>query len=380
MSNSPLATSSVNLTKNSNARKNLIFNPSGTIKGITIHHMAGKMSGKACAEMHAKKNASSANYYIGYTGDICLGVTEDRRAWTTGDRKNDYNYITIEVSNDQIGGNWHVSDTTILSLIKLCVDICKRNGITKVWYDGTKNAPLNAHFMFQSTACPANYVKQLQNSGYISSRINEGLSGVVNNNSTNPSSNTSNSTTKKNPYKEPTVEVKYGAKSDQVGWIQWQLSMIFGYNILIDKAYGPATQSAINDFQKRNGLTQTTNCPMSTVNNLKREASVGANGVQKISLVYKGVDYTNVFNAQYYADNYKDLRDAFGYDSKKLFDHFVNNGMSEMRQAIKTFNVQKYASNYSDLRNAFGPLSTTNAQKYYQHYCEFGKKENRIAI
>lgn len=38
-----------------------------------------------------------------------------------------------------------------------------------------------------------------------------------------------------------------------------------------------------------------------------------------------------VFNARKYADLYPDLKKAFGYDEKKLRDHFINNGLAEGR-------------------------------------------------
>ena len=54
--------------------------------------------------------------------------------------------------------------------------------------------------------------------------------------------------------------------------------------------------------------------------------------------------------------------------------------MKEQRQACRDFNVQKYAARYDDLRKAFGALNGNTASKYYKHFCEFGRSENRIAI
>lgn len=174
--NSPLATDKVNFgTKNSNPRQNNTYNKSGAILKITPHHMAGKMTGKQCAEMHARGNASSANYYIGYDGDICLGVEEKRRAWTSSSPSNDYLAITIEVSNDKIGGDWHVSDASLESLIKLCVDICQRNGIQALNYTGNKNGNLTRHNMFAATACPGLYLQSKFT--YIQDEVNKRLKG-----------------------------------------------------------------------------------------------------------------------------------------------------------------------------------------------------------
>ena len=90
---------------------------------------------------------------------------------------------------------------------------------------------------------------------------------------------------------------------------------------------------------------------------------------------YKGVDYGYVFNPTYYADKYADLKQAFGYDDKKLFNHFCEYGMKEGRQADSIFNVYAYMSNYPDLKNAYG----NNLPPYYEHFCRFGYKEGRKA-
>jgi len=126
---------------------------------ITPHHMAGKLTGTQCAKLfQAKGRGASANYCIGYNGDIVCSVDEENRAWTSANRTNDYQAITIEVANDQIGGNWHVSDAAWNSLVNLCVDICKRYGF-KLNYTGDKNGSLTRHNMFANTTCPGPYLQ-----------------------------------------------------------------------------------------------------------------------------------------------------------------------------------------------------------------------------
>lgn len=58
---------------------------------------------------------------------------------------------------------------------------------------------------------------------------------------------------KTNPYKEPTSDIKKGAKGEGVKWTQWELVQA-GYNIEIDGSFGPATDNAVRDFQKKSGL------------------------------------------------------------------------------------------------------------------------------
>ena len=85
--------------------------------------------------------------------------------------------------------------------------------------------------------------------------------------------------------------------------------------------------------------------------------------------------YAAVYNYMYYKNAYADLRTAFGNDSAKYFQHFLQCGMSEGRQASATFDVNAYKNNYVDLRKAFG----NNNVLYYKHYMEYGKKEGRNA-
>ncbi len=91
--------------------------------------------------------------------------------------------------------------------------------------------------------------------------------------------------------------------------------------------------------------------------------------------IYKGVDYGYVFNPNYYADHNSDLKNAFGYDDKKLFNHFCTYGMKEGRQAISNFNLSAYKQNNPDLVQAYG----NNNPAYYEHYCRYGYKEGRKA-
>jgi len=126
---------------------------------ITPHHMAGILSGEQCAKMF--QNASrqaSANYCIGNDGEIVLSVAEENRAWTSANQENDCQAITIEVSNCENGRDWRISDAAWNSLVKLCVDICKRYGF-KLVYDGTKNGSLTRHNMFVATSCPGPYLQ-----------------------------------------------------------------------------------------------------------------------------------------------------------------------------------------------------------------------------
>ena len=164
MSNSPLV-NYTKISKNSNPRKS-------KIQKITIHHMAGNLSVETCGSVFQNKKAS-ANYGIGSDGRVGMYVEEHRRAWTSSNADNDHQAVTIEVANDTIGGNWHVSDKALSKLIELCTDICKRNGIKQLNFTGDKSGNLTMHKWFAATDCPGAYLES--KFPYIASEVNKRL-------------------------------------------------------------------------------------------------------------------------------------------------------------------------------------------------------------
>lgn len=130
------------------------------VEKITIHHMAGVSSADDCGYgFQEPTREGSANYGIGVEGEIDCYVGEENRAWTSSSPENDYQAITIEVSNSIYGDEygWPVSDASYESLINLCVDICQRYDIT-LEYTGDANGTLTEHRMFAATACPGPYL------------------------------------------------------------------------------------------------------------------------------------------------------------------------------------------------------------------------------
>lgn len=89
--------------------------------------------------------------------------------------------------------------------------------------------------------------------------------------------------------------------------------------------------------------------------------------------IYNGVDYSAVFDYDYYISKYPDIKAAYGTNARAAFMHFINCGMQEGRQASDNFNVTYYKNRYVDLRNAFG----TDLKQYYLHYIQCGCSEGR---
>lgn len=158
MSNSPLINGTVLDPSCSPDRK--IGNREYKIRKITIHHngVAAPCTGTAIAKGLAAKSGGSANYCIGYQGDIILSVPEEKRAWTSSNRYNDAEAVTIEVSNIKGEPNWEVSDISYQRLIDLCVDICRRNGMPGLVWTGKSDGTLTTHNMFAATKCPGPYL------------------------------------------------------------------------------------------------------------------------------------------------------------------------------------------------------------------------------
>ena len=127
------------------------------ITDITIHHMAGIMTVYECGRVFHDREAS-ANYGIDAQGRVGMYVEEKNASWANANKASNQRSITIELANDEIGGDWHVSDTAIEKCIELCVDICKRNGIDLV-YTGDTSGTLTRHNMFYATACPGPYLQ-----------------------------------------------------------------------------------------------------------------------------------------------------------------------------------------------------------------------------
>ena len=85
------------------------------------------------------------------------------------------------------------------------------------------------------------------------------------------------------------------------------------------------------------------------------------------------LDYSSVFDANYYLSNNPDVAKATAGNSDLALDHFINYGMSEGRRGSATFDVQSYFNEYLDLRAAFG----FDLVKYYEHFVTAGKAEGR---
>lgn len=151
--NSPL-TSYVRLSPNAD------FPREEKITKITIHHMGADLTLDALGASFGRRDRGvSANYGIDSDGNVGLYVEEANRSWASSSPENDHAAVTIEVANEETGGDWRVSDRAYEALIALCTDICRRNGMEELVYTGDANGSLTIHKMFADTECPGPYLE-----------------------------------------------------------------------------------------------------------------------------------------------------------------------------------------------------------------------------
>ncbi|MBE6714433.1 MAG: N-acetylmuramoyl-L-alanine amidase [Ruminococcaceae bacterium] len=138
------------------------------ITKIIIHHAAAVVSAERLARLFTSESRrASATYCIGNDGEIIRCLDESITPGTSGGYETDKDAVTIEVANSKSGGDWPISDEALNSLILLCADIAKRNGLGKL----EKGKSLCWHSMYEATACPGPYL--LSKMDYIAAEANK---------------------------------------------------------------------------------------------------------------------------------------------------------------------------------------------------------------
>lgn len=139
------------------------------IDTISIHCAAGQLTAKQLLNLdhfltYDHKRGASYNYAIGYDGSIGLGVPEKDRSWCTSSKSNDHRAITIEVASEP-EHPYAVTDRAYNALIKLLVDICKRNDIKELKWKADKSLigqvnkqNMTVHRWFANKDCPGDYL------------------------------------------------------------------------------------------------------------------------------------------------------------------------------------------------------------------------------
>lgn len=151
------------------------------IDTITIHCVVGQLSVEQILNLsnftnYDGENGASCNYAIGSDGRIGLCVNESDRSWCSSNRNNDHRAITIECASDTTSP-YAVNNRVYNSLIKLSVDICKRNGVKKLLWKADKSLVgqvdkqnMTVHRWFANKSCPGDYLYDLH--GQIAKEVN----------------------------------------------------------------------------------------------------------------------------------------------------------------------------------------------------------------
>lgn len=157
-----------------------------SIDRITPHCVVGQLSCESiCGCFTSPSRQASCNYGIGKDGRISLCVEEKNRSWCSSSNANDQRAVTIECASD-MSEPYAMNSAVYNSLVKLCVDICKRNGKKKLLWLGSKDKTLNyapksdemvltVHRWFANKSCPGNWL--YSRLGEMATKVTTELSG-----------------------------------------------------------------------------------------------------------------------------------------------------------------------------------------------------------
>ena len=216
-----------------------------SIDRITPHCVVGQCTAEGLGEWFEKQSTqASSNYGIDRDGRVALYVEEKNRSWCSSSNANDQRAITIECASDTTEP-YAFRDVVYQTLIKLCIDICKRNGKNKLIWFGDKDKTLNyepksgemiltVHRWFANKSCPGNWMYARM--GDLAEKVTAALGG----------SNI-----------DISVNLQKGDSGDAVKTMQKML-IACGYSCGsagADGSFGDNTLAAVKAFQKAAGLT-----------------------------------------------------------------------------------------------------------------------------
>lgn len=216
-----------------------------SIDRITPHCVVGQCTAEGLGEWFMNTGIqASSNYGIDKDGRIALYVEEKNRSWCSSSNANDQRAITIECASDTTEP-YAFRDVVYQTLIKLCIDICKRNGKSKLLWFGDKDKTLNyspkvdemiltVHRWFANKSCPGNWMYARM--GDLASKVTAALGGAN---------------------IDVSVNLQKGDSGDAVKTMQKML-IACGYSCGsagADGSFGDNTLAAVKAFQKAAGVT-----------------------------------------------------------------------------------------------------------------------------
>jgi flagellum-specific peptidoglycan hydrolase FlgJ len=157
-----------------------------SIDRISPHCVVGQVTAEGLGSWFARSSTqASSNYGIDRDGRVGLYVEEKNRSWCTSSNANDQRAVTIECASDT-KEPYTMNSKVYNTLVKLCVDICKRNGKKKLLWFGNKTKTLNytpksdemvitVHRWFANKSCPGNWL--YSRLGKLASEVTKQLGG-----------------------------------------------------------------------------------------------------------------------------------------------------------------------------------------------------------
>ena len=258
-SNSPLV-DFVQLSPNNSGQRTHV------IDRITPHCYVGQVTVERMGKgFSLKSKKASCQYGIGFDGKIGMYCEEKNRSWCSSSAPNDQRAITIECASDSTSP-YAFNETVYNKLIDLCVDICQRNGKTRLIWISDKDVALKyeprfdemlltVHRWFASKkTCPGEWMMQRM----------DNLATVVTERLRNP-----------NPSPQPTpcpsfnlVEKGFKYANEFTGvndislskakvrTLQHALNLDYGKSINEDGMFGPKTKAKLASHYVKKGETQ----------------------------------------------------------------------------------------------------------------------------
>ena len=158
-----------------------------SIDRITPHCVVGQATAeRICDCFISPDRQASCNYGIGTDGRVSLCVEEKDRSWCSSSRENDQRAVTIECASDT-SAPYAMNSKVYDSLVKLCTDICQRNGKKKLIWLADKTKTLNytpqsdemvltVHRWFANKSCPGDWL--YSRLGDLASKVTAALDGT----------------------------------------------------------------------------------------------------------------------------------------------------------------------------------------------------------
>lgn len=327
-------------------------NNSGTrthaIDRISPHCVVGQCTAESLGNWFVLSSTkASSNYGIGKDGKIGLYVPESNRSWCTSSNANDQRAVTIECASDTVAP-YTMTDAVYQSLIKLCTDICRRNGKKKLLWFNDKTKALNynpaademvitVHRWFAAKSCPGDWL--YNRLGDLALKVTTALGGSDPAPAPEPAANPDGFIKKIAPIVQK-IAPKYG---------------LYSYSAIIaqaclESAYGTSTKAQRHNYFGLKYRENRVSCSSGTFTDTSKEQA--ANG-----------SYTTISTQWYtFADMEKGVE---GYCQFLNIDNYkALKGVTDPRAYLEAIKKAGYATSLSYVDNVMAVVRKYNLTYY----------------